>query len=69
VRRYRQAADRQPENADAWFALGAYELGLKRYRDAYTHLNQAWGLDRYGPAGLPGGLLDQARDKVNQGLP
>ena len=51
-------------NSDTWFALGAYEFGLRRYRDAYLHLDRAYGLDPYGPAGLPGGLLDQARAKV-----
>jgi tetratricopeptide (TPR) repeat protein len=64
LRRYREAVDLQPENSDTWFALGAYEFGLRRYRDAYLHLDRAYGLDPYGPAGLPGGLLDQARAKV-----
>lgn len=62
--RYREAARLQPENADAWYALGAFELSVRRYRDAYRHLDRAYGLDPYGPAGLPGGLLDQARAKV-----
>ena len=62
--RYLQATELQPENSDTWFALGAYEFELRRYRDAYIHLDRAYGLDPYGPAGLPGGLLDQARAKV-----
>jgi tetratricopeptide (TPR) repeat protein len=61
---YLDAAELQPENSDTWFALGAYEFELRRYRDAYVHLDRAYGLDPYGPAGLPGGLLDQARAKV-----
>jgi tetratricopeptide (TPR) repeat protein len=64
IDRYRDATELQPENADTWFALGAYEFELRRYRDAYVHLDRAYGLDPYGPAGLPGGLLDQARAKV-----
>jgi tetratricopeptide (TPR) repeat protein len=68
LRRYRQAAQLQPENSAAWYALGAYELNLRRYRGALRHLDRAYGLDPYGPAGLPGGLLDQARAKVNAGL-
>ena len=64
VARYLDATELQPENSDTWFALGAYEFGLRRYRDAYLHLDRAYGLDPYGPAGLPGGLLDQARAKV-----
>ncbi len=68
LRRYRQAVDLQPENAETWYALGAYAFALGRYRAAYDALDRAYGLDPYGPAGLPGGLLDQARDKVNAGL-
>jgi tetratricopeptide (TPR) repeat protein len=67
LRRYREATDLQPENSDTWFALGAYEFELGRYHDAYVHLDRAYGLDPYGPAGLPGGLLDQARAKVEGG--
>jgi tetratricopeptide (TPR) repeat protein len=69
LRRYRDATALQPENSSTWYALGAYELSLRRYRAALHDLDRAWGLDPYGPAGLPGGLLDQARDKVNAGLP
>ena len=64
LRRYTDATKLQPKNSDTWFALGAYELGIGRFRDAYVHLDRAYGLDPYGPAGLPGGLLDQARAKV-----
>jgi tetratricopeptide (TPR) repeat protein len=64
LRRYLDATELQPENSDTWFALGAFELGLGRFREAYIHLDRAYGLDPYGPAGLPGGLLDQARAKV-----
>ncbi|HEX6663925.1 MAG TPA: O-antigen ligase family protein [Gaiellaceae bacterium] len=62
---YRQARDREPRNPETWYELGAYEYDLKRYRDAYRDLNQSYTLDRYGPAGVKGGLLDQARCKVD----
>jgi O-Antigen ligase len=68
LRRYRSAVDLQPENSDTWYSLGAYEFTLRRYRAALRDLDHAYGLDPYGPAGLPGGLLDQARAKVNAGL-
>src|SRR5262249_6199901 len=69
LRRYRAAVDLQPENPDTWYSLGAYELSLRRYGAALHDLDRAWGLDPYGPAGIHGGLLDQARAKVNAGLP
>jgi hypothetical protein len=62
---YRQARDREPRNPETWYELGAYEYDLRRYRDAYRDLNQSYTLDRYGPAGVKGGLLDQARCKVD----
>jgi O-antigen ligase/polysaccharide polymerase Wzy-like membrane protein len=64
LRRYRQAVDLQPENSSTWYALGSYELFTARYRAALHDLDRAYGLDPYGPAGRPGGLLDQARAKV-----
>lgn len=62
--RYREAVRLQPENSSTWYALGAFELFAGRYRDALHDLDRAYGLDPYGPAGRPGGLLDQARAKV-----
>ena len=64
LRRYRQAVDLQPENSSTWYALGSYEFFTGRYRAALHDLDRAYGLDPYGPAGRPGGLLDQARAKV-----
>jgi hypothetical protein len=64
LRRYRQAVELQPENSSTWYALGSYELFTGRYRAALHDLDRAYGLDPYGPAGRPGGLLDQARAKV-----
>ncbi|MER3408852.1 MAG: hypothetical protein C4306_01830 [Thermoleophilia bacterium] len=64
LRRYAQAVELQPKNSSTWYDLGAFELAVGRYRAAYRHLDRAYGLDPYGPAGQPGGLLDQARAKV-----
>jgi tetratricopeptide (TPR) repeat protein len=64
LRRYRQAVDLQPENSSTWYALGSYEFFTGRYKKALHDLDRAYGLDPYGPAGRPGGLLDQARAKV-----
>jgi tetratricopeptide (TPR) repeat protein len=67
LRQYRRAVDLQPENADTWYALGAYEFDLRRYQAAYRDLNEAYTRDPRGPAGEKGGLLDRARERVNAG--
>ena len=67
VREYRRAVGLQPANGETWYALGAYEFDLGRFQDAYRDLNEAYTRDPYGPAGQKGGLLDQARAKVNAG--
>ncbi|HEY7604587.1 MAG TPA: tetratricopeptide repeat protein [Gaiellaceae bacterium] len=64
LRWYREAVSLQPENSSTWYALGSFELFTGRYRAALHDLDRAYGLDPYGPAGRPGGLLDQARAKV-----
>ncbi len=64
LRRYRQAVGLQPENSSTWYALGSFEYFTGRYRAALHDLDRAYGLDPYGPAGRPGGLLDLARAKV-----
>jgi hypothetical protein len=64
IRRYRQAVSLQPENSSTWYALGSYEYFTGRYQAALHDLDRAYGLDPYGPAGRPGGLLDEARAKV-----
>ena len=61
---YREAVRLQPENSSTWYALGSFEFFTGRYRRALHDLDRAYGLDPYGPAGRPGGLLDQARAKV-----
>ncbi len=68
LRLYRREVALQPENATTWFDLGQFELeGLRDLCHAYDALNQAYTLDPWGPAGLPGGLLDQARAVRNSG--
>jgi hypothetical protein len=64
VRWYRRAVDLEPENSSTWYALGSYEFFTGRYKVALHDLDRAYDLDPYGPAGRPGGLLDQARAKV-----
>jgi hypothetical protein len=65
LRRYRQAVSLQPENSSTWYALGSYEYFTGRYHDALRDLDRAYGLDPWGPAGRRGGLLDQARARVD----
>ena len=66
VDQYRRATRLQPENPDTWVALGRYELCFGDVFDAYRALNQAYTLDPFGPAGIPGGPLDQARAAVEK---
>jgi hypothetical protein len=66
VREYEQATRLQPENPDTWVALGEYELCHGDVLGAYRALNQAYTLDPFGPAGIPGGPLDQARAAVEK---
>jgi hypothetical protein len=69
LRLYRQAVDTQPDNAETWAQLGRFELvTMKNACSAYHALNQAYTLDRFNPeVSTKGGLLDQARKKVNAG--
>jgi hypothetical protein len=62
---YRQARDREPKNPETWYELGVYELEVGMTRAAYRDLNHSYTLDRFGPAGLKGGPLDQARCEID----
>jgi O-antigen ligase/polysaccharide polymerase Wzy-like membrane protein len=62
---YRQARDREPKNPETWYQLGVYELEIGMSRAAYRDLNRSYTLDRYGPAGVKGGPLDQARCEID----
>jgi tetratricopeptide (TPR) repeat protein len=63
--RFRRATELEPQNPDTWFDLGQFEFFLGRYRAAYEALNRSYTLDNFGPAGIGGGLLDQARCKID----
>lgn len=63
---YLQAVHREPQDAETWYQLGAYELDAGRPLVAYRALNRSYTLDRYGPAGIKGGPLDRARAIVNR---
>jgi cytochrome c-type biogenesis protein CcmH/NrfG len=64
IRDYEQAVKLQPENSDTWYALGQYEFDIKRFAKACYALDRAYRLDPRGPAGDPGGLLDQVKKKL-----
>jgi tetratricopeptide (TPR) repeat protein len=61
---YRDAAALEPENAEAWYELGAFYFDYKAWQPAYDALNTSYTYDRFGPASKKCGLLDQARTKV-----
>ena len=64
ARIYRNAILRQPASGPLHFELGALYARADRWREAYTALNAAYTLDPWGPAGVKGGLLDQARAHI-----
>ncbi len=67
-RAYADGVRRQPDNAETWYLLGEFELDVQHDAcNGYTHLNRAYTLDRYGPAGEAGGALDRARAVVDSG--
>ena len=66
VKQYERATRLQPENPDTWVQLGEYELLECDVFPAYRALNHAYTLDPFGPTGVPGGPLDQARSYVEK---
>jgi uncharacterized protein HemY len=54
----------EPENAEAWYELGAFYFSYKQWRSAYDALNTSYTYNRFGPASAKCGLLDQARTKA-----
>jgi tetratricopeptide (TPR) repeat protein len=65
---YEEATRLQPENPDAWFALGLYHsIATGDQCAAYAALNHAYTLDPNGSRWVAGGPLDVARDAVNAG--
>jgi hypothetical protein len=64
------ATELQPENADAWYQLGVFRYELTAERDAcgaYFALNRAYTLDPRSNLWQTRGVLDRARDDVNNG--
>jgi hypothetical protein len=61
---YVLATKREPQNPDTWYFLGRFYFDRKDWRPAYDALNHSYTLNAYGPVGIKGGLLDQARCKV-----
>ena len=66
LEQYRRATRLQPENPNTWVQLGLYELARCHVLPAYRALNNAYTLDPFGPAGVPGGPLDRARAYVEK---
>jgi O-Antigen ligase len=61
---YRDAISLEPENATVWFEYGDFFWDERLWRQAYLAYSTSWQDDRFGPAGVPCGRLDQARHKV-----
>jgi len=59
---YYRAIKLQPENPAAWYELGTFEFDGQR-NNAFNHLNRAYELDPYGPAGQQ---LDALREIFRQ---
>jgi tetratricopeptide (TPR) repeat protein len=67
-RRYIRAVELQPDNPEAWYALGLFEFeALRNLCATYRFLNNAYTLDPAGNQWVKGGPLDVARDAVNAG--
>ena len=60
---YLLATNREPENPDTWYDLGSFYYRQKQWWQSWVVLNRSYALDRFGPAGEKGGLLDQVRCK------
>jgi len=65
---YVDAVELQPENPEAWYALGLFEFQVapRRLCAAYSFLNQAYTLDPVGQQWVEGGPLDVSREAVNR---
>jgi hypothetical protein len=61
---YRQAVSLEPENSETWLALGTFYGDYGDWKRAYAALGKAWTYNKFGPAGYPCGVLDQARHKL-----
>jgi O-antigen ligase len=67
-RRYIRAVELQPDNPEAWYALGLFEFeAFENLCATYRFLNNAYTLDPSGNQWVQGGPLDIAREAVNEG--
>lgn len=65
---YEEATRSQPENPDTWYELGLYHaIATGDQCAAYQALNASYTLDPKSRRWSPGGILDVARDAVNDG--
>jgi tetratricopeptide (TPR) repeat protein len=65
---YEEATRLQPENPDVWFELGLYHaIGTGDQCAAYQALNRSYTLDPKSRRWSPGGVLDVAREAVDNG--
>ena len=61
---YRQEVSLEPENGSTWYDLGRFYWEHGAWQQAYDAFDKSYRYDSQGPAGVPCGLLDQARHKV-----
>jgi O-Antigen ligase len=61
---YSQEVSLEPESGSTWYDLGRFYWEVGAWKQAYDALNSSYKYDSQGPAGVPCGLLDQARHKV-----
>ncbi len=61
---YRRAVSLEPTSSATWYALGLFLSEHNAWKPAYEAFSSAWRYDRFGPAGIPCGSLDQARHKA-----
>ena len=61
---YRRAVSLEPTSSATWYALGLFLSEHQAWKPAYAAFSSAWRYDRFGPAGIPCGSLDQARHKA-----
>jgi tetratricopeptide (TPR) repeat protein len=61
---FAQEVSLEPESSATWLDLGSFYAYHRSWRNAYDAFDKAWKLDRFGPAGIACGGLDQARHRV-----
>ena len=61
---YRQEVSLEPENGSTWYDLGRFYWEHGAWQQAYDAFDKSYRYNSQGPAGVPCGLLDQARHKV-----